>query len=187
MGPGFWHKKAYKRVTLAGGKETNVTEFLQAQMNEGAFHDLVVEPFSQKVNPHANPTRDERQNLNRLMDASGSVAARRAHRELNKATNVVGAAAKLKVKAQQARDRHAALHNRGAFDRSQPKDKKIRPSKEGSPAERQGRREQERQVDHSLRGGLRRAQTQKGIGQKRPTKRGTQLKRATTQQGLGRR
>jgi serine/threonine-protein phosphatase 2B regulatory subunit len=177
MGPAYWHSKAYKRISLAGGKETNVTEFLQAQMDVGAFHDLIVEPFSKNANPTSNPTKDEKRNVNRLMEASGSVAARRAQKEMNKATNVALAAGKFRKKAQEKR---AERENGGssAGGSSSGRDKKIRPSTDAGNSERSQRKTM---IDKSSRGkgeGLQRANTQ-GVLRKNQSQRG--LKRSNTQ------
>ena len=95
LGPGFWESKAHNRLCLTGNKETNVTEFLKAMMNEGAFHALVLDPFSKKGGEQ--PTDVELTNLANVMDNAGSVAARRMQKGIAVTTvTAVHAAAKFK-------------------------------------------------------------------------------------------
>ena len=81
LGPGFWRRKAKARLLLTGNKQTNVTEFLKAMMNEHAFQALVVEPFDRHKRGGRGATAQEVQNLASMMDNAGSVAARRMQKE----------------------------------------------------------------------------------------------------------
>ena len=95
LGSGFWASKAHARLSLTGNKATNVTEFLKAMMNEGAFHDLVLDPFSKRGGE--KPTDVELTNLSNVMDNAGSVAARRMQKGIAVTTvTAVHAAAKFK-------------------------------------------------------------------------------------------
>jgi hypothetical protein len=64
-------------------------EFLQAQVNANAFKSLIVDPFDNKNRNGDFATAEDKQQLSTMMEATGSVAARRAHRSFKSAGTIV--------------------------------------------------------------------------------------------------